>query len=563
MAVGDVRRTIAILQLPRLEDRWTLPPSDPRRTNYRLRMAEPATALLERPAAEARSITDLVAAARQGAVRAPPFQRGFRWHERDVRDLFDSIWRGFPIGSLLLWERAAPAASVHFGSLSVDAPATENALWVVDGQHRLTALVASLVEHQNADPIFELYFDLDEEVFVRRGARRTTPARWLPLSVVLDTNRLLDRLGDLRDAGLPPEAVDRAREVARVIGEYKIPLAIVRSDDERVLREIFHRVNSAGRRMTAAEVFRALHAAFGEGDPGDLRSLVDEIGTFGFGAPREDTVLRCILAVRGGDVYRTFEHEFDDGEDPADTFRTTAETLQRVFAFLRDDASIPHLRALPYVGVLPILTRFFALHPDPDPRSRNLLRRWLWRGSVAWGRDVGALRRAVQEVNADEHVSVAQLLANLGEGAPPEIDLDAVQLNKAAAKTNIALLASLHPRDLQTGDLIDVGGLLDDDGSQALLEVVADAHPQLAGRLLHGAMDDVVAPLLVDGSPEALRSHAVPDTAVAALRADDIDGFVTLRAAELARVLEERRLQLAEPEADDRPPLSTLLIDDP
>jgi hypothetical protein len=504
-----------------------------------------------------------VRAAVAGTVRTPPFQRGFRWGERDVRDLFDSIWRGFPIGSLLLWERSAPEATVHFGSLVVHATARENALWVVDGQHRLTALVATLVEHDHPDPVFELYFDLDEETFVRRGSRRTPPSHWLPLSVVLDTNRLLDRLGELRDEGLDPSSVDRAREVARVVGEYKIPLAIVRSDDERVLREIFHRVNSAGRRMTAAEVFRALHAALGAGDPGDLRSLVDDIGSLGFGTPREDTVLRCVLAVRGGDVYRSFEHEFAEGEDPADTFRATAETLARVFAFLREDASIPHLRALPYVGVLPILTRFFLLHPDPHARSRNLLRRWLWRGSVAWGRDVGALRRAVQEVDRDEHASVARLLASLGSSGPPEIDLNAVQLNKAAAKMNIALLSSLRPRDLRDGEIIDVGALLDDDGSQALLEVVPKADPLLAGRLLHGALDDELADsLLLEAAPEVLLSHAVPEAAIQALRRDDGAGFVRARGAELAQRLREQRARLSESDADDHPPLSALAISD-
>jgi len=522
----------------------------------------PAT-LLERPSAEARSVGELVQAATSGAVRTPPFQRGFRWGERDVRDLFDSIWRGFPIGSLLLWERAAPEARVHFGSVTVDAQERHDALWVVDGQHRLTALVATLVEHRHPDPSFELYFDLNEETFVRRGSRRTPPSHWLPLSVILDTNRLLDRLGELRDAGLDPAAVDRAREAARVIGEYKIPLAIVRSDDEQVLREIFHRVNSAGRRMTAAEVFRALHAALGEGDPGDLRSLVDEIGSFGFGAPREDTVLRCVLAVRGGDVYRSFEHEFADGEDPADTFRTTAETMARVFAFLRDDASIPHLRALPYVGVLPILTRFFSLHPEPHARSRNLLRRWLWRGSIAWGRDVGALRRAVQEVDRYEHDSVARLLASLGASGPPDIDLNAVQLNKAAAKMNIALLSSLHPRDLRDGEVIDVGALLDDDGSQALLEIVPETNPLLAGRLLHGAVDDeLVSPRLLEATSDVLRSHAVPDAAIDALRRQDVKRLVSIRTAELERRLSERRVQLAEPDADDHPPLSALAVDD-
>ena len=527
-------------------------------------MQERPAALLERPTAEARSVSELASAAVKGALRMPPFQRAYRWNERDARDLFDSVWRGFPIGSLLLWERPAPAAAVQFGSLQIEAPSTDQALWVVDGQQRLTALIATLVEHPQPNPAFELYFDLEANTFVRRGGRRTTPPQWLPLSVVLDTNRLLDRLGELRDAGLSPEAVNRAREVARVVGEYKIPLAIVRSDDERVLREIFHRVNNAGRRMTSAEVFRALHAAMGEGDPGDLRSLIDEIGAFGFGAPREDTVLRCVLAVRGGDVYRSFEHEFEEGEDPAETFHATAESLSRVFAFLRDDASIPHLRALPYVGVLPILTRFFALHAEPHPRSRNLLRRWVWRGSVAWGRDVGTLRRVVQEVDEDEHASVARLLRSLGEAEPPDIDLNAVQLNKAATKMNVALLYSLHPRDLLTGEPVDVRALLEDEGPQALLELVPDADPQLAGRLLHGAVeDDIVAPLLFDAVPEVLTSHAIPVDAVAALREGDATTFVRARALELERRLGERREQLAEPNADDHPPLSTLVIDDP
>jgi hypothetical protein len=230
---------------------------------------------------------------------------------------------------------------------------------------------------------------------------------------------------------------------------------------------------------------------------------------------------------------------------------------------LRQDASIPHLRALPYIGVLPILTRFFVLHPDPHPRSRNLLRRWLWRGSVAWGRDVGALRRAVQEVSEDEHDSVQTLLRSLGEAKPPEIDLDAVQLNKASAKMNVALLASLRPQELRGGELVDVGALLDDDGAHALLEVVPDADPQLAGRLLHPAVDDeLVIPALLEASEDVLNSHAIPMEAVGALRSGDTAGFVAARAQELRDRLDERREQLAEPNADDHAPLTTLFVSD-
>lgn len=182
---------------------------------------------------------------------------------------------------------------------------------------------------------------------------------------------------------------------------------------------------------------------------------------------------------------------------------------------------------------------------------------------MAWGRDVGALRKAVQDVDNDEHASVSRLLVSLGASSPPEIDLNAVQLNKAAAKTNIALLSSMHPRDLRDGEVIDVSALLDDDGSQALLEVVAGAEPLLAGRLLHGALDDEIADsLLLDADPELLHSHAVPKSALEALRRGDSPGFVKARAVELAQRLREQRARLSEPDAQDHPPLSALAIDD-
>jgi hypothetical protein len=128
---------------------------------------------------------------------------------------------------------------------------------------------------------------------------------------------------------------------------------------------------------------------------------------------------------------------------------------------------------------------------------------------------------------------------------------------------NIALLSSIRPRDLRDAEVIDVSALLDDDGSQALLEVVADAQPLLAGRLLHGALDDEIADsLLLDAAPEVLRSHAIPELAVEALRRGDPAGFVQARSAELSRRLREQRARLSEPDAKDHPPLSALVVDD-
>jgi hypothetical protein len=492
----------------------------------------------------------------------PRFQRSFRWDQRDVEKLFDSLWHGFPVGSLLLWEREAPAESVHFGSLRVEAEAKSNALWVVDGQQRLTALAATLTRH-SSDPAFELYFDLTTGELVRRGQRRTPPASWLPLNLLLDTSDLLDDLMEKRSVGLDDDEVARARDIATAIAGYVIPLNIVKTEDERVLREIFYRMNSAGHRMTASEVFRALHAAVGRGAAGDLQTLFDNVNAMGFGALRDDIILRCVLAVRGGDVYRPFENEFASGEDPDATFSQTQVALERVFAFLYADAAIPHARALPYIGILPILTRFFALHPEPEVRTRSLLRRWLWRGSMAWGRDVGVLRQAVQDVDEDEQRSVDRLLKSLHPGEPA-IDLNAVQLNKASTRLNIALLSSLQPRDLREGHILDVRSLLEDDGAEALTTVVSPARPQLAGRILHPPLDlSELGPLLEQASVEVLESHALPLEAVSAALHDDVDQFLALRADHLKIRLAEQRRRLAEPAADDHPPLASLVVTDP
>ena len=83
------------------------------------------------------SIPELIGQAREGFIRIPHFQRPFVWDASDVRRLFDSIYRGFPIGTVILWLRDAPSHEVNLGPINFTAPAYDTALWVVDGQQRI------------------------------------------------------------------------------------------------------------------------------------------------------------------------------------------------------------------------------------------------------------------------------------------------------------------------------------------------------------------------------------------------------------------------------------------
>lgn len=268
------------------------------------------------PAARVFDIEDLVGLALSGDLRIPSFQRPLRWGLEDARRLFDSVLRGYPLGSLLLWERAAPEETVRLGALAIHAPARDRALWVVDGQQRLTTLANALSAEGAREERFALSVDLRHSEVV--GTKPNDPPTTVPLPVLFDLPKLL---GWFREH---PDAVDHleaASGIAKKIREAKIPASVVSTDDEDVLRDIFDRLNNYGKRLTRAEVFSALNPAVGAGTAGTdsieaIAAALDE--DYGFGAIDPDTVLRAVLARRGADVTREIRFEFDDARRPSE-----------------------------------------------------------------------------------------------------------------------------------------------------------------------------------------------------------------------------------------------------
>ena len=74
-----------------------------------------------------------------GEIGLPDIQRPFVWKDTKVRDLFDSMYRGYPIGYLLFWQNAFIEEARQIGADAKQKPAR---LLIVDGQQRLTSLFA-------------------------------------------------------------------------------------------------------------------------------------------------------------------------------------------------------------------------------------------------------------------------------------------------------------------------------------------------------------------------------------------------------------------------------------
>lgn len=109
-------------------------------------------------------IGTLVDMYKRGELRLPEIQRHYVWRSTRVRDLMDSLYRGYPSGSVLVWETDEPVPTRDF-AVAQDTTAFAGRKLLLDGQQRLTSLTAVL----NGDPVkvrgrkrpIEILFNLD------------------------------------------------------------------------------------------------------------------------------------------------------------------------------------------------------------------------------------------------------------------------------------------------------------------------------------------------------------------------------------------------------------------
>jgi len=426
-----------------------------------------------RPDAGTLTVERLVERVLSGQVRIPVFQRPLRWEAAQVVALFDSIYKGYPIGSLLLQERAAPASSLSIGPLHIEAIAMPVAYWVIDGQQRLTSLAAGLarpmpIPERPVDS-FVVYFDALNKTFSLPPRTSPIPSTWVPVAQLFDSAILSEWVHDWqhgRDADLRASVFDAGKRLR----EYDVPLYTIKTEDERVLRDIFNRTNTYGQKMSWPDVHNALFGNSGE-YPSTLKDLAEALlEAEDMGRPTERSLLTYVMASRGLDPTRTLtEHrERSNGED--DRLNGAAHDalpiVRRALNFLRDEAEIPHLKFLPLALPLAVLTRYFSLFAQPSERSVQLLVRWTWRvllgGALFDERTI--LRHGVLMLRAGNDEEQAQQLLRLIPANELSEQLRyqlPTRFDARAAESRLALLGmySLKPL-LETGEPVRLTELL-------------------------------------------------------------------------------------------------------
>lgn len=200
-------------------------------------------------------IETLLTWVKSGEIAIPEIQRPFVWEATKVRNLLDSLYRGYPVGYLITWRN--PNMKLKDGTSSAGKRI------LIDGQQRVTALMASLLGHEVLTKDYEtirirIAFHPQEERFeVANPAIRKNPAWIHDVADVFAPDASLMELTDdyaERNPDADRKRVSRVLErLRKIINNHVGVIELAEDLDIETVTEIFIRVNSAGKELSQAD----------------------------------------------------------------------------------------------------------------------------------------------------------------------------------------------------------------------------------------------------------------------------------------------------------------------
>jgi hypothetical protein len=222
-------------------------------------------------------IDTLLTWVKSGEIAIPEIQRPFVWEATQVRGLLDSLYRGFPVGYLIAWRN--PTVRLKDGSSSAGKRI------LIDGQQRVTALMAALLGHEVVTKDYEtvrikIAFHPGTTMFEVSNPAIQRDASWIPdISAVFAPDAKLLQITKKYAAanpGMSEDAIFTTLETLRKIINNHVGVIDLSDDlDIETVTEIFIRVNSAGKELSQADFAMSKIAANDTFGGNLLRKAID------------------------------------------------------------------------------------------------------------------------------------------------------------------------------------------------------------------------------------------------------------------------------------------------
>lgn len=518
---------------------------------------------------ENQTIREIVEAVYRGQIRIPAFQRGFVWDPDRVSFLIDSIYKGYPFGSLLYWRtKEALRTERNLGPFTLPDPAADFPIdYVLDGQQRITSIFGvfqtELVREAGSD-WKDIYFDytqegdVQESQFLALSPEEVDPLKHFPLNCLFNTVEYRQRTRDL-----PEDIAVKIDAMQSVFKEARIPVQSFRTEEKEKVAIIFERINRQGIPLDTLQLLSAWTWSEDFQLQNQFEDLIEELESYGFSELSDNIslLLRCTAAVLANSCQPESLVTLN-GAVVRERFSEVINGIKGALDFLKSELKVHSIDNLPYQYILVPLSTFFSVPGNREHSYTNeqriILSRWFWRVSFSQRYSHGTMRNLGQDIQEMIKLKNGEQ-CNLGDFSvsitPDKFRKEKFTLKTVLTNTFILILARNNPINFIDGTNIGLEEKLRTCNRREFHHLMPKAFlkdsnqdsynesclanfcfiSRANNRIIGGERPSVYRQKMTGDVATIINSHIIPES----LFNDDFQKFIDERAEMLAKISEE------------------------
>lgn len=369
-------------------------------------------------------VRELVDKVQRRELRLPEMQRRYVWPATRVRDLLDSLYRGYPSGTILVWETDEDIETRDLQVQGDRTPTTSQKLLLLDGQQRITSLSAVLngdpvqvrnrkrpidilfnLEHPDGPPIDISEVDEDDmtanvedvedeetadrdiqnemrkRTFVVASRSLQNDPLWVSVSDVFKKtdSQILKNIGISSDDVRWDKYSERLQKVRKISDYLYVMEVLEKSMSYEEVTEIFVRVNSLGIKLRGSDLALAQITSRWKGFMNLIEKFAENFND------DQDYIIESGLPVRMMVIFATHQCKFKtvgkiNKEKLESAWKQATEGLEFAINFLRENAGIDNLSYLSSPFLLIPIAVYWILKKDEalTPGEEKKLLRWFY-----------------------------------------------------------------------------------------------------------------------------------------------------------------------------------------
>jgi len=420
----------------------------------------------KQPKPDSKKYTDLISEIQKGQIKVPKFQRNFVWSLDKTAKLLDSILKGYPIGTFILWETNERLNDIkNIGNLELPAiPDDIKVQYVLDGQQRITSLYAAFlgakIQKEGEKKITnyaEIYVDLDGDVENNDDqiviSEKPEEGTFITLHEVLNFN---ENLLEIKEK-YTDDQFKRIHQYSQTFSTYDFSTIVLRKEDIDSAIEVFTRINTGGQTLTLFEIMSA--KTYDEEQDFDMedrfQKLLKELEERKYDTISSSVILSVISLIlsKNKECKRKVILQLDK-QAIIDIWDDVISALKESVDYFRSVYRIPVSAILPYDSLLVPFAYFFYFQKEkPKGEQIKFLEEFFWRMSLSFRYSSSTESKLAQDIkrideilkgNRPNYEDVKVYLSS-----PKDLIETGFSAGSSYCKAILCLLAYHEPKDFQ------------------------------------------------------------------------------------------------------------------